>query len=685
MIGLLHPTPVGGSEDGPESKTRPIVRAMTSPWSLLLVGGLLLWPLLVHEYLVFSLTAAVPIAILGLGLLVLQGWTREITLVSAGLFATSAYYFNWLHRVDQGQGWLWIFAALVAVAIPTVLMASLAAFSSKLPPMYMIVLTIGLQLTIEKTVYTTGYLSGGTSGGNGGAPLQDPPGEPLGIQLQDDYVFYFFALAWLAVVLGLLVRLRRSPTGLAFLLVGSNRQAASAVGIPAARFRIYAYTTAGFLAGVAGVLGSMLYITPPLYLSFGIQEALLLLCIPVIAGVDSMASVLLVASYLIVTPIMLERWSIDQAFIASVALAVGALFGARGIGGRMQDLERRIRHGRRRARTKRKRMATVVLREARGLADEQTSVLSAAERAECLAIIEDWLPPPPETEFAVRTFDVQLSFGAIHALRGAEIVVPTGQMVGLIGPNGAGKTTLFDVVSGFTTCDSGRVEMFGQDVTAMPPWNRSKLGVARTFQNTRVITELTGGDNICAGAYQAVKANPAWFLAGRRSAWAQMKRAEEVGYAAARLLDVHKYWDERVGTLEFSARRRIEIARAIVAGPRLLLLDEPAAGLDPASSSAMFGLIRKLHQDLGLSVLIVEHYVKAVLDTCDLVYVLAEGSVLSSGTAAEVAADPVVRDRYLGTRLDYLSGTDQWVATEHLDDEPAAASQPVGAPTRQAP
>jgi ABC-type branched-subunit amino acid transport system ATPase component len=133
-----------------------------------------------------------------------------------------------------------------------------------------------------------------------------------------------------------------------------------------------------------------------------------------------------------------------------------------------------------------------------------------------------------------------------------------------------------------------------------------------------------------------------------------MREAEEAAWAAARLLDVDRYWDERVGTLEFSARRRIEIARALVAGPRLLLLDEPAAGLDPASSSSMFSLIRRLHTDLGLTVLIVEHYVKAVLDSCDLVYVLAEGSVLASGTPAEIAANTAVQERYLGTRVHYL-------------------------------
>jgi ABC-type branched-subunit amino acid transport system ATPase component/ABC-type branched-subunit amino acid transport system permease subunit len=649
---------------GPITKTRPVLRAMSSPWSIALTVLLLGWTVVTPDYLVFTMSAAVPIAILGLGLLVLQGWTREIALCSAGLFATSCYLMNWLDREDQGKNQLWMVAAVVAISVVTALMAALAIVSSKLPPMYMIVMTIGLQLTLESTIFNVGYLSGGTSGGNGGAPLHDDRPH----WLISDNRFYYFSLVWLAVVLMLLIRLRRSPMGLGFLLVGHNRQSAAALGIPAARFRVYSFTLAGLLAGVAGVLGTILFISPPLYLSYRVQESLLLLAIPVVAGVDSMASVLVVAAYLVVMPVALERWHVDHAFVASFTLGIGALFGSRGVGGRMQDLERRWRYGARRMRTKRKRMATVVLRQAEGLSHERTSVLSDEQRAECLAVIERWLPPHPETEYAVRTRDVQLSFGQIHALAGATVDVPTGQMVGMIGPNGAGKTTLFDVITGFTPLDAGTVEIFGKDVSRANPWSRSKLGTARTFQNTRVITELTAGDNICAGAYQAVKSHPAAFVAGLPSAWREMRRVEAVGWAAARLLDVDKYWDERVGTLEFSARRRIEIARAIVAGPRLLLLDEPAAGLDPASSTALFDLIRKLHQDLGLTVLIVEHYVKAVLDTCDLVYVLAEGAVLAKGTPTEIALNRTVQDRYLGTRLEYLEDLNIFEA-----DEPEAA------------
>jgi ABC-type branched-subunit amino acid transport system ATPase component len=166
-----------------------------------------------------------------------------------------------------------------------------------------------------------------------------------------------------------------------------------------------------------------------------------------------------------------------------------------------------------------------------------------------------------------------------------------------------------------------------------------------------VVPDLTVADNLVAGAYQRIKENPLTWLAGLPSTWAKLRAAEQAAYAAAQLLDVDRYWNERCSTLEFSARRRVEIGRCLLSGPRLLLMDEPAAGLDPASTVALFGLIRKLHAELGLTVLLVEHYVKAVLSTCDYVYVLAEGQILASGSPAEIAADPAVQARYLGTRM----------------------------------
>jgi ABC-type branched-subunit amino acid transport system ATPase component len=290
------------------------------------------------------------------------------------------------------------------------------------------------------------------------------------------------------------------------------------------------------------------------------------------------------------------------------------------------------------------------MRTAEGLAGDPTAA-AHGDLSTSLAVVEAWLPPRPAGEVAIRAENVTVRIGGITALDGATIVVPTGAMVGLIGPNGAGKTTLFDVISGFRTPDTGRVELFGNDVTEVAAWDRAKLGMARTFQTTRVIKELTVAENLLAGAYRRIDAGPVNFLVGQRSAWDKLAKAEEAAWAVARLLDVDRYWDERAGTLEFSGRRRVEIGRALLAGPRVLLLDEPAAGLDPSSSAALFTLIRQLHTDLGLTVLLVEHYVKAVLDTCDLVHVLAQGAVLATGTPTEITAHPEVREHYLGTRI----------------------------------
>ncbi len=634
----------------PTTTTRPVRAALRSPGAQLLAFGLIAWLFFWPDYMVFTLTAAFPAAFAGLGLLVLQGWTREISLASAGLLGTSMYYYGWLARDDLGVGLPWVIAAVIAITIAGAAMALLAAFSIKLPGIYLLVLTLALQLAIQEIVFTQGRLVGGLSGG-----IATPRPWFFGLDLTDDKTFYLFCLALLALTLAGLARLRHSPTGLACLLVGADRQAAAAVGIAPARFRAFAFVTSGVLAGLGGVVASWLFVTPPQSYGYGVQQSLLLLAIPVVAGVDSMAWVLVVVATLQVIPTAFEKLYIADATLAGFALVIGAGLGPGGIGGRATDLMRRVTRGRRGSRTSRTTApAAGTLRTAEGLADDAAGNLTPAERTACLATLEAWLPARPTEAIAIRAEGIRVSFGAIQALDGAAIEVRTGEMVGLIGPNGAGKSTLFDVINGFTPAGEGSVELFGTDVTDTKAWNRAKLGMTRTFQSTRVVGELSVADNILAGAYQRIRPGAFGFVIGRRAAWAELRRAEEVAWAAACLLDIERYWDERVGTLEFSARRRVEIARALLAGPRVLMLDEPATGLDPASSSALFGLLRQLHQDLGLTVLLVEHYVKAVLDTCDSVYVLAQGAVLAHGSPQEIADNAEVRERYLGTRVRYL-------------------------------
>jgi ABC-type branched-subunit amino acid transport system ATPase component len=351
-------------------------------------------------------------------------------------------------------------------------------------------------------------------------------------------------------------------------------------------------------------------------------------------------------------PFFLEHYHFDYQALAGVSLLIGVLLGNRGIGGRLQDFYRRVRFGpaveRRAAQLGTLTSSASVLSRSDGTVALVEHGASAVVRAQALETLKQWFPERRTDEVALSAENVHLAFGGVQALRGATIEVPTGSFTGLIGPNGAGKTTLFDVVSGLQRADAGTVRMFGQDVTRMRPWNRAALGMTRTFQTTRVIKELAVSDNLLAGAGLRIGGNLPQFILGDPRCWRQVREAEEAAFAIAQLLNIDRYWDERVGELEFSARRRAEIGRALLSGPQILLLDEPTSGLDPASSGALISLVRRLQSDLGLTVLLVEHYVKAVLEGCDLVYVLAEGRILAQGEPTVVAADHEVQEHYLG-------------------------------------
>lgn len=270
------------------------------------------------------------------------------------------------------------------------------------------------------------------------------------------------------------------------------------------------------------------------------------------------------------------------------------------------------------------------------------------DRSRALDVLEGYLPPPPEEDVALSARDISVSFGGLRALNEVSITVPARQLVGLIGPNGAGKSTLFDIVNGLRTPDHGSVTFFGRDITGTSAWDRAKQGMSRTFQASRVDPDAPVIDNLLAGAYHLIPGNVLSAVVGTPRARAGERRAREVATAVAELLDLTGAGDEPVGALDYGMQRRVEIGRSLMSGPRLLLLDEPAAGLDATEAAQLFTLVRQLEADLGLTILLVEHYVKAVLENCDLVYVLNEGRLIAGGLPREIAVHPEVRAAYLG-------------------------------------
>ena len=223
-------------------------------------------------------------------------------------------------------------------------------------------------------------------------------------------------------------------------------------------------------------------------------------------------------------------------------------------------------------------------------------------------------------------------FGGLHAVRDVSLHVPAGGITALIGPNGAGKTTTFAAIAGFVRPDGGRVRFGGTDVTGWAPPRVAALGMVRTFQITQPFAGLTVAENIRVGAFLRVRA-PA----------AAMAKAREVGTQ----LGLGPLLDRPATALTVAGRKRLEVARALATEPRLLLLDEVMAGLNPTEVGEIVELVRTVAAG-GVAVLMIEHLMQAVAALSQHVVVLAEGAVIATGTAAEIAADPRVVEAYLG-------------------------------------
>lgn len=251
-------------------------------------------------------------------------------------------------------------------------------------------------------------------------------------------------------------------------------------------------------------------------------------------------------------------------------------------------------------------------------------------------------------ENVLKLTDMTIEFGGLKAIDGLNLDVNSKEIVAVIGPNGAGKTTAFNCITGIYTPTSGNIEYFGKSILNKEPADLTKMGIARTFQNIRLFKELTVFENVLIAMH--LRYNDNIFTSTFRLNYMQELEMREETKKLLDSQDLYKYRNDIASSLPYGMQRRLEIARALATRPTLLLLDEPAAGMNPQETMELTAYIKKIRDQFGLTILLIEHHMDLVMDISDRIYVIDFGKLIANGTADEVQNNPKVIEAYLGVQ-----------------------------------
>lgn len=549
-------------------------------------------------------------AVIALGLNILVGLAGLISLGQAGLFALGAYTAAIL---STRLGFELVSSSIAAIIVASLFGALLAYPTVRVRGVYLAVITIAFGLIVENAAIEWQGLTGGPMGITG-----IPKPSVLGIPLSG-YAYYGVLAVVLVLVVIVTHNLKRSKYGRAMLAVSQSETAARSLGINATGIRTLAFVISAATAGLAGVLYAFLnsYISPDI---FTFSDSIRFLLMVIFGGAGTTTGTLIGAYILTYLPEYLQQLQYWQKFAYGLLLAVVMFVLPLGVYGTLSELWRKWRPLPRKS-------------EDLGLPFEQSLGIAKAT---------DQHP----TELKAEGLTVR--FGGLTALSDVSLRVQPGEIHALIGPNGAGKSTFVNTISGFYRPDNGRYEFNGADLTGQPAHVGARSGLARTFQNTELFGDMTVLENVMAGYQNRFTYN--FFEACIRTP--RFLRQEEQCRAAAlgllRFVDLTDYANEKARFLPFGLQRRLEIARALATSPRLLLLDEPAAGLTTHEIEELDTMIRRIAA-LGISVLLIEHHVELIMAVANQVTVLDYGVVIASAPPDIVQADPRVIEAYFGT------------------------------------
>ena len=241
-----------------------------------------------------------------------------------------------------------------------------------------------------------------------------------------------------------------------------------------------------------------------------------------------------------------------------------------------------------------------------------------------------------------------ITFGGLKAVQGVNLSVNQGEIIGLIGPNGAGKTTVFNMLTNVYQPTTGSIELEGRSIVGKKTYETTGMGIARTFQNIRLFTDMTVLDNVKVGMHNQIKCNffssmfhlPSYYVAERKATQRAMELLDFMGLADLA--------DQKAGPLPYGVQRRLEIVRALATNPSIILLDEPAAGMNPSETTELMHQIRRIRDTFHIAIFLIEHDMNLVMNVCETIAVLNYGRLIAKGTPEEIRQNPTVIEAYLG-------------------------------------
>jgi ABC-type branched-subunit amino acid transport system ATPase component/ABC-type branched-subunit amino acid transport system permease subunit len=613
----------GTLKGGGAPPSRAPSKALRSPWTAVIAVAILLvaaFPVLSDDlYYQNMIILSMVFAVGAVGLNIITGYAGYISLGQGAFIGLGAYTVGICVGDIGGSPWVWVpVAGLLSGAVA----ALLGVVAMRARGHAFVILTIAFLFLVQLLATNWDELTNGT----GGITLPIPTWSAE----YQFWPFYYALMGLLAVSLLASWWIRRNKFGMGLIAIREDEDKAATLGVSTPTYKILAFVASAVFVGMAGgVYGYYISFIDPLGM-FNILISVQIILSLLLGGRATLWGPVLgafIIEWLNETSNNEFGGGNARLLIFGGLLALVVLFLPQGI---IPTVDGWIERWRSRGKA--------------GLAGERLTGIDLGERA---------APPPAAPAVSARPMlevnGLERRFGGVRAVDGASFAVPEGSITALIGPNGSGKTTIFNLIGGTMAPQAGEVRFDGHRIDGKPPWRRAHLGLGRTFQITRLFREMTVLENVVAPLRE--------FHLGQLNASAvsgrEARRAEE-------LLDfvgMRKYLDVRASALSFGQQKLVELAQILMLDPKLIMLDEPAGGINPTLIERIGEMIRELNAR-GKTFLIVEHNMPFVLGLCNPVLVLARGQTIASGTPDEIQGDPKVLDAYLGEdfRLEHPVG-----------------------------